>query len=189
MVEAWIAEVLLQHLRNTLCSQADSEQGYSFASGQPKKSSNTLQLLSRKLTKKKKKKGRVFGFLLCFFIQPFGHMNSEMHTVMDFTGTVRIRPVSVSCLIYWPLTLDTLQLCSSHVCLADVASWLNLLCSIAVSTKYYMKANDEISFLIQTRTESQVCWSRAALLSACTSWASGPCDFQPSPACAALKLY
>lgn len=65
MVEAWIAEVLLQHLRNTLCSQADSEQGYSFASGQPKKSSNTLQLLSHKF--KKKKRESIWLFAVLFY--------------------------------------------------------------------------------------------------------------------------
>lgn len=42
------------------------------------------------------------------------------------------------------------------------------------------------SVLVQPRRHSQACWRRDGALSACTSWAPGPCDFQP---CSAWQLW
>lgn len=69
----------------------------------------------------------------------------------------------------------TVALQQSLVCLADVASWLNMLCWIALSTKNYTKANDEI--FPDTAKESQpslltLKWSTISLhqLSIWTLW-------------------
>lgn len=119
-----------------------------------------------------------------FCIQPFGYMNTESygHKAMDFTGTARIRPAN---LITWFIdhclgNIDlrcTVALRQSLVCLADVASWLNMLCWIALSTKNYTKANVEI--FPDTAKERQpslltLKWSTISLhqLSIWTSWFS-----------------
>lgn len=77
----------------------------------------------------------------------YEHWNVQKAT--DFTCTVRIRLAN---LISWFIdhclgNIDprcTVAVQQSLVCLADVASWLNMLCWIAVSTKNYMTANNEI---------------------------------------------
>lgn len=108
----------------------------------------------------------------------YEHWN--VHKAMDFTGTVRIRPANM---IIWFIDhcwgrIDlrcTVALQQSLVCLADVASWLKMLCWIALSTKNYTKANDEI--FPDTAKESQpslltLKWSTISLhqLSIWTLW-------------------
>lgn len=73
----------------------------------------------------------------------------RLHKSLDFTGTARIMPDSFTTWLidHCSGNIDpscTVGLQQSLVYLADVASWLNMLCWIAVNTENYTKANDEI---------------------------------------------